>query len=300
MTERSVPQNRTFCSIKGYIYIGLDGPSEGKNPSVMDLTIFGYEIGEVIAEGTFSVVRKAFSHKLQRSVAIKIIDKSKQSDDFLTKCLPREVSIFAECSHPNIIKVYQIIDSNEHTLFIMEEAKRDLFDLVDSQGHLSEEVARPYFKQISQALEYCHIHHIAHRDIKCENILITIDNIPKLTDFGLATCIKGSESCPSSTFCGSAAYAAPEILNGEKYDPFKADIWSLGVLLYVMVTGCMPFDDSDLSKLKELQKAPVFIELRQGTAYSGAQDRCLCSCERDPRTVRCLPGARVKDVSEQL
>ncbi|GCC35165.1 hypothetical protein chiPu_0013647 [Chiloscyllium punctatum] len=219
----------------------------------MDLTIFGYEIGEVIAEGTFSIVRKAFSQKLQRSVAIKVIDKSKQSDDYLTKCLPREVSIFAECSHPNIIKVYQIIESSEHTLFIMEEAKADLYDFIDSQGHLSEEVARPYFRQISQALEYCHIHHIAHRDIKCENILITADNIPKLTDFGLATCIKSSESCPSSTFCGSAAYAAPEILNGEKYDPFKADIWSLGVLLYVIVTGCLPFDDSDLSKLKELQ-----------------------------------------------
>ncbi|XP_041062902.1 testis-specific serine/threonine-protein kinase 6-like [Carcharodon carcharias] len=219
----------------------------------MDLTIFGYEIGDVIGEGTYSTVRKAFSQKLQKPVAIKIIDRSKQSDDYITKFLPREVSIFAECSHPNIIKVYEVIKSSEHTLFIMEEAKTDLFDLVDSQDYFSEEVARPYLKQIAQALEYCHVHHIAHRDTKCENILLTADNIPKITDFGLATCIKGSDSCPCSTFCGSAAYTAPEVLNGDKYDPFKADIWSLGVVLYVMVTGCMPFDDSDLSKLKELQ-----------------------------------------------
>uniref|UniRef100_UPI00398E6B96 testis-specific serine/threonine-protein kinase 6-like n=1 Tax=Pristiophorus japonicus TaxID=55135 RepID=UPI00398E6B96 len=218
----------------------------------MDLTIFGYELGEVIGEGKYSVVRKAFSKKLHTSVAIKIIDKSKQSADYLTKFLPREVSIFSQCSHPNIIKVHQIIESSEHTLFIMEEAHSDLFDLVDSQDHLSEDVARPYFKQITHAVEYCHLHHIAHRDIKCENILLSADNIAKITDFGFATCMKGLDSCPCSTFCGSAAYAAPEVLNYDKYDPFKADIWSLGVVLYLMVTGCMPFDDSDLSKLKEL------------------------------------------------
>ncbi|XP_067826134.1 testis-specific serine/threonine-protein kinase 6-like [Heptranchias perlo] len=219
----------------------------------MDLTIFGYEVGEIIGEGTYSIVRKAFSQKLHKSVAIKIIDKSKQSNDYVTKFLPREVSIFAQCCHPNIIKIYQIIESSEHTLFIMEEAQTDLFDLVDSQGHLSEEVAKLYFKQIAQALEYCHVHLIAHRDIKCENILLSADNIPKITDFGFATCMKGLDSCPCSTFCGSAAYAAPEVLNCDKYDPFKADIWSLGVVLYHMVTGCLPFDDSDLSKLKELQ-----------------------------------------------
>ncbi|XP_051894941.1 testis-specific serine/threonine-protein kinase 6-like [Pristis pectinata] len=221
------------------------------------LTILGYEIGEVIGRRTYSVVRRAFSQKLQRSIAIKIIDKSKQVDDYLTKFLPKEVSILAQCSHPNIIKVYQIIESCEHTLFIMEEAQMDLFDLIDSRGHLSEDVTQCYFRQIAQALEYFHAHHIAHRDIKCENILLSADDVPKITDFGFATCMKGLESCSCTTFCGSAAYAAPEVLNGGKYDPFKADVWSLGVVLYLMVTGCRPFADGELSKLRELQSQPL-------------------------------------------
>ncbi|XP_067873100.1 testis-specific serine/threonine-protein kinase 6-like [Heterodontus francisci] len=247
----------------------------------MELTIFGYEIGEVIGKGTYSIVRKAFSQKLHKSVAIKIIDKSKQSADYINKFLPREVSIFAQCSHPNIIKVYEIIESSEHTLFIMEEAQSDLFDLVDSQDYLSEEVARPYFKQIVQALEYCHLHHIAHRDIKCENILLA-DNIPKITDFGFATCMKGLDSCPCSTFCGSAAYAAPEVLNGDKYDPFKADVWSLGVVLYIMVTGCMPYNDSDLSKLKELQRQPM--QFPPSPSLSGCCQRLInVMLEKDPK-----------------
>ncbi|XP_072327008.1 testis-specific serine/threonine-protein kinase 3-like [Scyliorhinus torazame] len=248
----------------------------------MDLTIFGLEIGEVIGEGTYSTVRKAFSQKLQKLVAIKIIDKSKLSDNYIAKFLSREVSIFVECSHPNIIKVYQIIESSEHTLFIMEEAKMDLFDLVESQDYFSEEVARSYFKQIAQALEYCHIQRIAHRDIKCENILLTADNIPKITDFGLATCIKGSESCLCSTFCGSAAYTAPEILNGDNYDPFKADIWSLGVVLYVIVTGSMPFDDSDLSKLKELQTQSLKFPLSP-TLSACCQNLINVMLEKNPK-----------------
>ncbi|XP_007896091.1 testis-specific serine/threonine-protein kinase 2-like [Callorhinchus milii] len=215
----------------------------------MDLTILGYQLGEVIGEGTYSVVKKAFSPKLGKSVAIKVIDKSKLSKTYINKFLKREIKTLTRCYHPNIVKVHEIFASQDTLLIVMEEAKLDLYELINSKHHLSERVARQIFKQITEALKYCHDLGIAHRDLKCENILLITENCPKLSDFGFAC----SDDCSSSTFCGSPAYAAPEILNGEVYNPFKADIWSLGVILYLMVTGCMPFNDNDLSKLVKLQ-----------------------------------------------
>ncbi|XP_030071515.1 testis-specific serine/threonine-protein kinase 3-like [Microcaecilia unicolor] len=222
----------------------------------LTLNKHGYDLDRVIGRGSYSTVNKAFSHKLGKFVVIKVIDKSQSAPDYISKFLPRELSILTQCSHPNIVQIYEIIEASNGLVFIvMEEALSDLFELIDSKDCLIEDEARRIFKQIVQAVTCCHGQGIAHRDLKCENILMTSKNTPKLTDFGFATFINGN--ILSSTYCGSTAYAAPEILQGQPYDAFKADIWSLGVVLYLMVTGYMPFDDNDLTKLLKLQKQPL-------------------------------------------
>nr|XP_033813668.1 testis-specific serine/threonine-protein kinase 3-like [Geotrypetes seraphini] len=236
------------------------GPAQNKRRGNMEhrLTLdkHGYDFCRVIGRGSYSTVNRAFSHKLGKFVVIKIIDKSQSAPDYISKFLPRELSILTQCSHPNIVQIYEIIEASNGLVFIvMEEALSDLFELIDSKDYLVEDEARHIFMQIVQAVMYCHGQGIAHRDLKCENILMTSENTPKLTDFGFATCI--NRSSLSSTYCGSTAYAAPEILQGQPYDAFKADIWSLGVVLYLMVTGYMPFDDNDLTKLLQLQQQPL-------------------------------------------
>ncbi|MEE6519898.1 hypothetical protein FKM82_017663 [Ascaphus truei] len=220
------------------------------------LNKYGYELGKILGTGTYSTVREAFSQKLSMTVAIKIIDKSKCSPDYVSKFLPRELSILTQCYHPNITEVFEIMESSDGKVFlVIKKAQWDLFDKIDSKDQLSENENLPIFKQIVEALKCCHGQGVAHRDLKCENILMTSDNIPKLSDFGFAVSLNGDTL--SATFCGSPAYVAPEILQGKSYDAMKADIWSLGVMLYLMVTGYMPFDDTDLTKLLQFQNQPL-------------------------------------------
>ncbi|MEE6511301.1 hypothetical protein FKM82_017783 [Ascaphus truei] len=184
------------------------------------LNKYGYELGKILGKGTYSTVREAFSQKLSMTVAIKIIDKSKCSPDYVSKFLPRELSILTQCYHPNITAVFEIMESSDGRVFlIMEKAQ------------------------------------VWTTDLKCENILMTSDNIPKLSDFGFAVSLNGNTL--SATFCGSPVYAAPKILQGKSYDAMKADILSLGVMLYLLVTGYMPFDDTDLTKLLQFQNQPL-------------------------------------------
>ncbi|KAM4675773.1 testis-specific serine/threonine-protein kinase 3-like [Discoglossus pictus] len=215
-----------------------------------------YKLGKVLGKGAYSRVIEAFSQKLSMTVAIKIIDKKQCPSDYINKFLPREISILTQCSHPNVTKLMEIMESSDGKFFlVMEMAQSDLYEKLDSIDHFSENEGMVLFRQIVEGLKYCHDKGIAHRDLKCENILMTSDNIPKLADFGFGVSLNGDTL--SSTFCGTPAYAAPEILQGSPYDAIKADIWSLGIILYVMVTGFMPYDDSDLIKLLEYQKRTV-------------------------------------------
>ncbi|XP_064420767.1 testis-specific serine/threonine-protein kinase 1-like [Latimeria chalumnae] len=237
----------------------------------MDLTKYGYDLGKVIGEGKYSIVRSAFCPKLGKSVAIKIIDKTKCSADFVMKFLPRVISVLTQCSHPNIVKAYEIMETQGGLCFlVMEEAKSDLYELVDSKDHLPEKEAKQIFRQIVEGLKHCHEKGIAHRDLKCENVLLTSDGTPKLSDFGFATSINGRDS-KCSTFCGSLAYVAPEILTGLPYGAFQADVWSLGVMLYLLVTGYMPFDDSNLTRLREVHKQPVSFPPEPAISHSCQQ-----------------------------
>ncbi|XP_057346016.1 testis-specific serine/threonine-protein kinase 6-like [Manis pentadactyla] len=222
------------------------------------LNKLGYKLGRTIGEGRFSKVKVATSKKYQGTVAIKVVDRRRAPRDFVDKFLPRELSILRSVRHPHIVHVFEFIEACNGKLYIvMEAAATDLLQVVQRNGCIPGGQARDLFAQLAGAVSYLHNHQLVHRDIKCENVLLSSDERHvKLTDFGFG---RETHGCPelSTTYCGSLAYAAPEVLRGIPYDPKKYDMWSLGVVLYVMVTGYMAFNDSNIASLPWRQKRGV-------------------------------------------
>ncbi|XP_070281026.1 testis-specific serine/threonine-protein kinase 1-like [Myotis yumanensis] len=219
----------------------------------------GYILGINLGEGSYAKVKSAYSERLKFNVAVKIIDRKRAPTDFLEKFLPREIEILIMLNHRSIVKTYEIFETSEGKVYIIMElgVQGDLLDFIKSRGALREDDARKKFHQLSLAIKYCHDLDIVHRDLKCENLLLDKDFNIKLSDFGFSKRCQRDESgllVLSKTFCGSAAYAAPEVLQGIPYHPKVYDIWSLGVILYIMVCGSMPYDDSNIKKMLRIQK----------------------------------------------
>ncbi|KAM4053355.1 testis-specific serine/threonine-protein kinase 6 isoform 1-T2 [Anomaloglossus baeobatrachus] len=224
--------------------------------STVDLLLekLGYNTLCTIGEGAYSKVKMATSRKHHCKVAIKVIDKKKVPAEYTVKFLPRELDILRQVRHPNVITAFEFIEiSNRLQFIVMELCHTDLLQLVQSTGPLSDNMAKSLFSQITGAIQYLHERHMAHRDLKCENILITSDHNAKITDLSFGT-ILPNDSKLCTTYCGTLAYASPEVLRGIPYEPRKSDIWSLGVILYIMVTGKMPFRDSSLNALSKIQR----------------------------------------------
>lgn len=216
-------------------------------------------MGINLGEGSYAKVKSAYSERLKFNVAVKIIDRKKAPTDFLEKFLPREIEILIMLNHRSIVKTYEIFETSEGKVYIIMElgVQGDLLDFIKSRGALHEEDARRKFHQLSSAIKYCHDLDIVHRDLKCENLLLDKDFNIKLSDFGFSKRCQRDDSgrlTLSKTFCGSAAYAAPEVLQGIPYQPKVYDVWSLGVILYIMVCGSMPYDDSNIKKMLRIQK----------------------------------------------
>lgn len=193
----------------------------------------------------------------KQELACKVYDLKKMSKLYVDKFLPRELESLINIVHPHIIYVHSIFQQKTKCFIFMRYAENgDLFDYVKHHGPVTEAQARIWFRQLSLALQYLHNINIIHRDIKCENILITKNYNVKLADFGFSRYIldDAGKSLKSETYCGSLPYAAPEIVKGAPYDPKPTDIWSLGVVLYVMVNKAMPFDETSLRKLYLLQQ----------------------------------------------
>ncbi|XP_043925722.1 testis-specific serine/threonine-protein kinase 1-like [Protopterus annectens] len=220
----------------------------------------GYIMGVSVGEGTFGKVKSAYSKKHKANVAVKIIDIKKANDDVTEKFLQREMEILTLVKHKNIVRIQEIFKlSNEKIYIIMELAVHgDLLAYIQSRGSLPEDMAQKMFHQLTMAIQYCHGINIVHRDLKCENLLLDVNYDIKLTDFGFSrhcVCNKEGHSLLSKTFCGSAAYTAPEVLLHIPYEPKVSDIWSMGVILFVMVFNSMPYDDSNVKKMVRIQKA---------------------------------------------
>ncbi|EDO30768.1 predicted protein [Nematostella vectensis] len=221
--------------------------SSGANSE--EVHIGRYRLIKTIGKGNFAKVKLAKHVPTGKEVAIKIIDKTQLNPSSLQK-LFREVRIMKFLDHPNIVKLYEVIETDKTLYLVMEYASGgEVFDYLVAHGRMKEKEARAKFRQIVSAVQYCHQKHVIHRDLKAENLLLDADMNIKIADFGFS-----NEFTPGNkldTFCGSPPYAAPELFQGKKYDGPEVDVWSLGVILYTLVSGSLPFDGQNLKELRE-------------------------------------------------
>ncbi|XP_063350342.1 MAP/microtubule affinity-regulating kinase 4 isoform X4 [Pelmatolapia mariae] len=211
--------------------------------------IGNYRLLKTIGKGNFAKVKLARHILTGREVAIKIIDKTQLNPTSLQKVF-REVRIMKTLNHPNIVQLFEVIETEKTLYLIMEYASGgEVFDYLVAHGRMKEKEARAKFRQIVSAVHYCHQKNIVHRDLKAENLLLDADSNIKIADFGFSNEFMTGNKL--DTFCGSPPYAAPELFQGKKYDGPEVDIWSLGVILYTLVSGSLPFDGQNLKELRE-------------------------------------------------
>ncbi|CAM0957390.1 unnamed protein product [Alopecurus aequalis] len=221
-----------------------------------------YELGRILGHGTFAKVYHARSLMPDHhSVAIKVIDKEKVLRVGMIEQIKREISIMRLVRHPNIVQLHEVMASKTKIYFVMEYVRGgELFSRV-AKGRLREEVARKYFQQVIGAIDFCHSRGVYHRDLKLENLLIDDTDNVKVSDFGLSA-VRESQRPDGllHTTCGTPSYVAPEIIDNKGYDGAKADVWSCGVILFVLLAGYLPFYDSNLMEMyRKIGKAEYKI-----------------------------------------
>lgn len=209
-----------------------------------------YELGRQLGQGTFAKVYYARSLQTGQSVAIKVIDKEKIMKVGIIHQIKREISIMRLVRHPYIIHLYEVMATKTKIYFVMEYAKGgELFNKV-AKGKLKEDLARKYFHQLLNAVDFCHSRGVYHRDLKPENILLDENENLKVSDFGLSALAESKrQDGLLHTTCGTPAYVAPEVINRKGYDGAKADVWSCGVILFVLLSGYLPFHSSNLMEM---------------------------------------------------
>lgn len=209
-----------------------------------------YRIERTLGEGTYGKVKLAYDNYTREKVAIKIIRKENVKTKKDMERVRREIDILSVLRHPHIIKVIDVVETRTNIIIVMEYAVNgELFDYINERRYLDESESRKYFRQIVSAVDYCHKNLIVHRDLKLENLLLDKDMNIKIIDFGLSN--QYAHDCLLNTFCGSPLYASPEMIQGKEYRGPEVDCWSLGVVLYTLLCGTMPFDDSDMKHLVE-------------------------------------------------
>ncbi|KAK1428020.1 hypothetical protein QVD17_16845 [Tagetes erecta] len=223
-------------------------PAGEESPSPEEKTLFGkYEIGRLLGYGAFAKVFHAREVHTERSVAIKAINKQRIVKGGLTANVKREISIMRRLRHPNIVRLLEVVANKKKIYFVLEFAKGgELFAKV-AKSRFSEDLSRRYFQQLISAVGYCHSRGVYHRDLKPENLLLDENWNLKVTDFGLSALT--DQIRPDGllhTLCGTPAYVAPEILLKKGYDGAKVDIWSCGIILFVLNSGYLPFNDPNL------------------------------------------------------
>ncbi|KAG2383021.1 hypothetical protein C9374_004988 [Naegleria lovaniensis] len=206
-----------------------------------------YELFEKLGEGNFSKVKRAIDTETQIQYAIKIVDISSVAKEGMEKQVRNEISVLKQIKHPNVVQLKEVLKSANNIYIVMELITGgELFDKIVAARKFNEDIARRYFQQLIDGIAYCHSCRIAHRDLKPENLLLDSHDNLKITDFGLSGMMK--QGVMLETICGTPHYVAPEVLTGN-YDGFKADIWSCGIILFVMLSGCHPFDGETVNDL---------------------------------------------------
>ncbi|KAF3922464.1 hypothetical protein AA313_de0207500 [Arthrobotrys entomopaga] len=216
-----------------------------------------YNIVKTLGEGSFGKVKLAVHQTSGQKVALKIINRRKLANRDMAGRVEREIQYLQLLRHPHIIKLYSVITTPTEIIMVIEYAGGELFDYIVKHGRMDETQSRRFFQQIICAVEYCHIHKIVHRDLKPENLLLDDNLNVKIADFGLSNIMTDGNFLKTS--CGSPNYAAPEVISGKLYAGPEVDVWSCGVILYVMLCGRLPFDDDYIPTL--------FKKIAQGTYH---------------------------------
>ncbi|TKY74794.1 CBL-interacting serine/threonine-protein kinase 25 [Spatholobus suberectus] len=211
-------------------------------------TVFGkYEMGRLLGKGTFAKVYYGKQISTGESVAIKVIKKEQVRKEGMMEQIKREISVMRLVRHPNVVELKEVMATKTKIFFVMEYVRGgELFAKI-SRGKLKEDLARKYFQQLISAVDYCHSRGVSHRDLKPENLLLDDDGNLKISDFGLSALPEQLRyDGLLHTQCGTPAYVAPEVLRKKGYDGSKTDIWSCGVVLYVLLAGFLPFQHENL------------------------------------------------------
>ncbi|URD99444.1 CBL-interacting serine threonine-protein kinase [Musa troglodytarum] len=215
-----------------------------------------YEVGRTIGEGTFAKVKFAQNTETGESVAMKVLDRATIIKHNMVDQIKREISIMKLVRHPYVVRLHEVLASRTKIYIILEFITGgELFDKIIHHGKLSEAESRRYFQQLIDGVQYCHSKGVYHRDLKPENLLLDSQGNLKISDFGLSAMPAQGVSLLRTT-CGTPNYVAPEVLSHKGYNGAIADIWSCGVILYVLLAGYLPFDEVDLTTLySKIEKA---------------------------------------------
>ena len=210
-----------------------------------------YMIGKTIGEGTFGKVKIAIHLPTGEKVAVKMLEKSKIKEPADIRRVNREIKILKKVRHPNVIQLYEVLDTSSAIYLIMENCEGgEMFDYIVAHRHVPEKQSCKFFHQLIDGLEAIHMNEVTHRDLKPENLLLKLSPdgwVVKIVDFGLSNTHEGNRLL--STACGSPCYAAPEMIAGKDYEGPLADIWSCGVILFALVCGYLPFEDGNTNAL---------------------------------------------------
>ncbi|CAL1414935.1 unnamed protein product [Linum trigynum] len=206
-----------------------------------------YELGRMLGHGTFAKVYHSRNLHSGKSVAMKVIGKEKVIKVGMMDQIQREISVMKMVKHPNIVELHEVMASKSKIYIAMELVRGgELFSKV-ARGRLREDAARVYFQQLISAIDFCHSRGVYHRDLKPENLLLDEEGNLKVTDFGLSAFSEHlKQDGLLHTTCGTPAYVAPEVIGKKGYDGARADLWSCGVILYVLLAGFLPFQDDNL------------------------------------------------------
>lgn len=231
----------------------------------MPRSIGKYEIEKNLGQGTFAKVKQARNKETNELVAIKVLDKEVIQKEKMGNQVKREISIMKKISHPNIVRLYEVLASKNKIFIVLELVTGgELFDKIVKNKRLPEELARFYFQQLCVATHHCHLQGVCHRDLKPENLLLDEMENLKISDFGLSAMFDPDDGGKSLlvTMCGTPNYVAPEVISDKKkgYEGAKADTWSIGIVLFVFLAGYLPFDEQMLPTLfKKIQNAEYKI-----------------------------------------
>ncbi|XP_059651181.1 CBL-interacting serine/threonine-protein kinase 9 isoform X1 [Cornus florida] len=217
-----------------------------------------YEIGKTLGEGSFAKVKFAKNIDTGDSFAIKIIDRDRVLRHKMVEQIKREIGTMKLIKHPNVVQLFEVMASKTKIYIVLEYVDGgELFDKIAKHGKLKEDEARRYFQQLINAVDYCHSRGVYHRDLKPENLLLDSFGNLKVSDFGLSAFSQQvREDGLLHTACGTPNYVAPEVLTDKGYDGTSSDIWSCGVILFVLMAGYLPFDEPNLMALyRRIHKA---------------------------------------------